>query len=97
MNVDFSVYPKQLEFINATGKADEVLYGGAAGGGKSFGQLIDAFIYAMQYPKSKQLILRRTLPELRMSLIRVSRQLYPKEVANFKETEKIWTFTLADC
>lgn len=92
MNIDYSVYPKQLEFIQATGKADEVLYGGAAGGGKSYGQLIDALIYATTYKKSKQLILRRTLPELRMSLIRVSRELYPKELAEYKETEKIWTF-----
>ena len=92
MRTEIKVFPKQMEFIESTGKADEVLYGGAAGGGKSFGQLCDALVYAMQYPKSKQLILRRTLPELRMSLIRVSRQLYPKEVANFKETEKIWTF-----
>ena len=93
MNIDFDIYPKQLEFIESTGKADEVLYGGAAGGGKSYGQLIDAFAYAMKYKESKQLILRRTLPELRMSLIRVSRQLYPKEAASYKETEKIWTFT----
>lgn len=92
MNIDYSVYPKQLEFIQATGKADEVLYGGAAGGGKSYGQLIDALIYATTYKKSKQLILRRTLPELRMSLIRVSRELYPAELASYKETEKIWTF-----
>ena len=92
MNINFDIYPKQLEFIESTGKADEVLYGGAAGGGKSYGQLIDAFAYAMKYPKSKQLILRRTLPELRMSLIRVSRQLYPKEAASYKDTEKIWTF-----
>lgn len=92
MNIDYSVYPKQLEFIEATGKADEVLYGGAAGGGKSYGQLIDAFIYAMAYKKSKQLILRRTLPELRMSLIRVSRELYSPVIASYKETEKTWTF-----
>ena len=92
MNINYSVYPKQLEFIEATGKADEVLYGGAAGGGKSYGQLIDAFIYAMTYKKSKQLILRRTLPELRMSLIRVSRELYSPVIASYKETEKTWTF-----
>jgi hypothetical protein len=57
-----SVTKKQLQFIEAG--CDEVLFGGAAGGGKSFGQLIDAFYYGMKYPKSKQLILRRTLPEL---------------------------------
>ena len=53
---------KQKAFMEA--KADEVLFGGAAGGGKSYGQLIDAFLYALKYPGSKQLILRRTYPEL---------------------------------
>ena len=59
-----NLYPKQFEFVKATEKADEILYGGAAGGGKSYGQLVDTLIYAAQYPGSKQLILRRTFPEL---------------------------------
>ena len=62
MILDLSVSQKQLAFLEA--KADEVLFGGAAGGGKSYAQLIDALLYALQYPGSKQLILRRTLPEL---------------------------------
>ena len=35
MNLNFSVTKKQKAFIDAT--EDEVLFGGAAGGGKSFG------------------------------------------------------------
>lgn len=71
-----SVTKQQKAFLEAT--ADEVLFGGAAGGGKSYGQLIDAFLYALQYPKSKQLILRRTFPDLERSLILVSLELYPR-------------------
>ena len=33
MRTEIKVFPKQMEFIESTGKADEVLYGGAAGGG----------------------------------------------------------------
>ncbi|MBR3610042.1 MAG: hypothetical protein IKL57_01070 [Oscillospiraceae bacterium] len=87
MKLDFSLYPKQLEFVKSTGKADEVLYGGAAGGGKSFGQLVDALIYAMRYPKSKQLILRRTLPELEKSLVRVALEIYPREIFRLNQVK----------
>ncbi|MEG1050153.1 MAG: hypothetical protein RSE24_06390, partial [Oscillospiraceae bacterium] len=69
-NMKLEMTQKQQQFINCT--ADEVLFGGAAGGGKSYAQLIDCFLYGLKYPKSKQLILRRTLPELEKSLILVS-------------------------
>ena len=57
-----AVTKKQLAFLKAD--ATEVLFGGAAGGGKSYGQLVDALRYAVRYPRSKQLILRRTYAEL---------------------------------
>lgn len=76
--------PRQREFIKAD--AFEVLFGGAAGGGKSYGQLIDAFLFALRYPKSKQLILRRTFPDLEKSLIRVSLDLYPQKIYTYNSS-----------
>lgn len=72
---------RQLSFIKAS--ATEVLFGGAAGGGKSFGQLVDALLFAVKYPRSKQLILRRTYAELEKSLIRVSLGLYPRGIYTY--------------
>ena len=66
--MDIEITKKQESFINAD--ADEVLFGGAAGGGKSYGQIVDAFLYALKYPGSKQIIFRRTFPELDKSIIR---------------------------
>ncbi|MBP5209717.1 MAG: phage terminase large subunit, partial [Clostridia bacterium] len=81
MNLQLSLSDKQLAFVEA--EADEVLFGGAAGGGKSHAQLIDALLYALSYPRSRQLILRRTLPELEMSLVRCARTLYPASLFSF--------------
>lgn len=90
MEFKVDVSPKQKQFLDCY--ADEVLYGGAAGGGKSYAQLIDAFVYAMKYPKSKQLILRRTYSELEKSLIRVHLGLYPKGVYTYNDSKHTGRF-----
>ena len=78
MRIDLTVTEKQKLFLDA--KESEVLFGGAAGGGKSYGQMVDALIFALIHPASKQLILRRTFAELDKSLIRTALALYPKEI-----------------
>ena len=80
----------QTDFL-AAGEKD-VLYGGAAGGGKSFAMLIDPLRYC-HIAEHRALILRRSMPELR-ELIDKSRELYPIAFkgAKFKEVEKLWQF-----
>lgn len=88
--MEITVTPKQRLFMDA--REDEVLFGGAAGGGKSYVQIIDALVYAAQYPGIKQLILRRTFPELERSLIRTSLEIYPKEFGEYNSSKHTWTF-----
>ncbi len=90
MELELSVTKKQKQFIDA--KQSEVLFGGAAGGGKSFGQIVDAFVFAMKYPHSKQLILRRSFAELDKSLIRTSLILYPREIYSFNASSHVGKF-----
>ena len=84
MKIDLTVTRKQKLFIDST--ESEVLFGGAAGGGKSYGQAVDALLFALEYPGSKQLILRRTFAELDKSLIRTTLGLYPKEIYSFNSS-----------
>ena len=80
----------QTDFL-AAGEQD-VLYGGAAGGGKSFAMLV-APLRFMNRSEHRALLLRRSMPELR-ELIDKSRELYTKAFpgAKFREVEKVWKF-----
>ena len=44
--LNLSVTKKQKRFIGAV--EGEVLFGGAAGGGKSYGQMVDALLFALK-------------------------------------------------
>lgn len=54
--------PKQAEFLKATNRY--VAYGGARGGGKSWAIRYKCVVLALKYPGIRQLIIRRTYPEL---------------------------------
>ena len=95
MKLNLSVTRKQRAFIDA--REDEVLFGGAAGGGKSYGQVVDALLFALRYPKSKQLILRRTYAELDKSLIRVALALYPREIFTLNSSSHTGRFKNGSC
>lgn len=74
----------QTEFLASS--EQEVLYGGAAGGGKSFAILADA-LRDISNPNFRGLILRRTTEELR-ELIQKSQELYPKAIPELKWSER---------
>jgi len=80
----------QEDFLAAS--ETDVLYGGAAGGGKSYAMLVDPLRYAHR-AAHRGLIIRRSMPELR-ELIDKSRELYPKAFpgCKYKEVEKLWNF-----
>ena len=80
----------QTEFLAASER--EVLFGGAAGGGKSYALLADPMRY-FSNPAFSGLLLRRTNDELR-ELQYKSQELYPKAYPGSKWQEKKsqWTF-----
>lgn len=100
--LDFQAQPKekevvfspnpgpQTEFLAAPER--EVLYGGAAGGGKSMGLLADPLRY-FGNPNFNGLILRRTNDELR-ELVWKSQELYPQAYpgAKWQEKKSQWVF-----
>jgi len=83
----------QRMFLACT--ADEALFGGAAGPGKSECLLIDALKHT-HHPRYQALLLRRTYDELKKSLIRQSEALYDRlPEANrptYNKSDYSWTF-----
>ncbi len=80
----------QTFFLSAP--EEEVLYGGAAGGGKSYAMLADPMRY-FHNGNFVGLLIRRTNDELK-ELIRKSRELYPKAYpgAQWREKDSMWRF-----
>lgn len=74
----------QEEFLKSSEL--EVLFGGAAGGGKSYGILADA-LRDIMHPQFRGLIVRKTTEELR-ELIQKSQELYPKVIPGIKWSER---------
>lgn len=90
----WSPTPKQAEYLAASDF--EVLYGGAAGGGKTDAMVIDAlglWQNAILHSDYKAVIFRPTYPELR-ELEQRMRELYPLVYpgAEFNKTDHVWTF-----
>lgn len=89
-NVIWQPLPKQALAISCP--VDDLLFGGAVGGGKT-DLIIGAWVdHANAYGEfASGLIARKTMPELREIMKRCQR-LFPKLGAKWKSQEKTWTF-----
>jgi len=90
-NIIFQPNPgPQEEFLASS--EDEVFYGGARGGGKTYVLIIDP-LRECHNPNHRALFIRRTMPELR-DIIHQTKLLYDKAYpgAKWKEQDKVWNF-----
>lgn len=81
IDVPYRPSAKQRQFHISI--ANEVLYGGAAGGGKSVAIVLDGLKRCLQFPKTRAYMFRRTYRELEDTLITEALRWYPKEIASY--------------
>ena len=74
----------QTDFLSSSER--EVLYGGAAGGGKSYAMLADP-LHGLNNANFSGLLVRHTTEELR-ELIQKSQELYPRAIPGIKWSER---------
>ena len=82
---------KQSRFVSCS--ADFCFYGGARGGGKTAGEILDTLRY-IGNPKYRAVIFRETSPQIRKAggLLDATRRMYPKVGGKLNVTELSWTF-----
>ena len=83
-------WPKQAIFHRSP--ANEILYGGAAGPGKSHALRHEALNWCMRIPGLQVYLFRRTFPELEKNHIIPSLDEFPRHLGKYKEQKKRWEF-----
>ena len=81
ITINYQPTPKQALFHASC--ANEVRYGGAAGGGKTKAMIMDAFFRTMRHPGTTAAVFRRTYQELEDTDIKEAMSSYPKEIASY--------------
>lgn len=86
MNVELDYQPTKKQRLFHASTANEVLYGGAAGGGKSYAICWDALMRCMTYPGTHAYLFRRTYPELEKTLINTMLMIVPPVLGKYLAT-----------
>lgn len=91
-NYDLRFEPTELQWRYLRCPADDIHFGGAKGSGKSVTLAIEAYIEAIKTPRLRIALFRRSLSELRETLLKEAQNYYPVPAYKWSEARKIMYF-----
>ena len=92
MKIALDYTPQERQKLLHSTFASEILYGGAAGGGKSHCIRWDGYDFCINNPGCVAVLVRQTLPQLEKNHIRRIRTEIPRQLGEFNETKKVFNF-----
>jgi len=85
--------PNDKQCIFHSSDADEVVYGGAKGGGKSCALVMECLAYGLEYPGANMYIFRETYDDLEANIIKEWKEKVPRELYKYNESKHQATLT----
>jgi len=93
--IDYRPQPRQM-VLHACA-ANEILYGGAAGPGKSHALRFEALLMCLRVPGLQAYLFRRTMPELERNHIAPALLQFPREVGTYRASKTRFEFINGSC
>jgi len=89
---EWRLQPHQQAAEDLATQVDEIMFGGSAGPGKTEWLLWHCYHQCLKFPGLRVLMIRRTFPQLRRSLIERSLLRFDPRVCKYMPSEKRWKF-----
>jgi|LGOV01.1.fsa_nt_gb hypothetical protein len=91
MNVEITYQPNSKQNLFHASSADQVVYGGAKGGGKSHALVMEAVAYGFEHVGASIYLFRETYDDLEANIIKTFKDNIPKELYKYNGSKHIAT------
>lgn len=91
LEITIDYVPNKKQEIFHSSSADEVVYGGAKGGGKSAALVMEALAYGLENAEAEIYLFRETYDDLEANLIKEWKSKVPRELYTYHESKHVAT------